>query len=94
MVAKILPADPPCPLPLTLGMGSISQNKTILEYGHVAYQIEGNHEMQQHGSTYLAQRHLPPPTLGMKSIGQIQLFQNMVMQNIKLKRNTNAAASL
>ena len=35
--------------PPILGMGSIGQKSTFSEYGHVAYQITGNHEMQQHG---------------------------------------------
>ena len=30
--------------PLTLGIGSTGQNSTFLEYGHVAFQIKGNHE--------------------------------------------------
>ena len=32
------------PPPPTLRMGSMGQNSTFLEHGHVAYQIEGNHE--------------------------------------------------
>ena len=32
-----------------MGMGSIGQKSTFSEHGHVAYQIIGNHEMQQHG---------------------------------------------
>ena len=35
--------------PSVLGMGSIGQKSTFSEHGHVAYQITGNHEMQQHG---------------------------------------------
>ena len=42
MVANILPPPP-------LGIGSIGQTSSISEHGHVAYQIKGNHEMQQHG---------------------------------------------
>ena len=38
----------------TLGMGSIGQNSTLSEHGHVAYLIKGNQEMQQHGSKYFA----------------------------------------
>ena len=30
--------------PLTLGMGSIGQNSTFSERGHVAYEIKKNHE--------------------------------------------------
>ena len=44
MVGNILPADPP------LILGSKCQNSTFSEHGHVAYQINGNHEMQQHGN--------------------------------------------
>ena len=39
----------PHPLP-TQGMGAIGQKSTFAEHSHVAYQIKGNHEMQQHGS--------------------------------------------
>ena len=52
----------PPPPPPTLGMGSICQTSTFLEHGHVAYPIEGNHEMQQYGSKYFAVRPLPNPT--------------------------------
>ena len=51
IVANILPAEPP---------GSTGQNSTFSEHGHVAYQINGNHEMQQHGSKCFAGR--PSPT--------------------------------
>ena len=44
MVANILPADPS----LTLGMRSIVKKSTFSEHGRVAYQIEGNHQMQHH----------------------------------------------
>ena len=63
-------------------MGSIGKKSTFTEHSHVAYQIKGNHEMQQHGSKYLP-ADLPLPTLGMGSIGQNQLFQNMVTLHIK-----------
>ena len=51
--------------PLTLGLGSIGQNSTFSEHGHVAYQIKSNHEMQQYGCKYFARR--SPLTLGVKS---------------------------
>ena len=54
MVANILPADPS----LTLGMGLIGQNSILTEHGHVAYQIKGNHQMQQHSSKFIACRPL------------------------------------
>ena len=40
--------------------------------------------MQQHGSKYFACSPLPLPTLGMGSIGQNSIFQNIVMLYIKL----------
>ena len=38
----------PPPPPPTLGMGSIVHASTFKEYNHVAYPINGNHELQQH----------------------------------------------
>ena len=43
------------PLP-TLVMGSIDQKSSFSELGHVAYQIKGDHEMQQHGNKYFYRR--------------------------------------
>ena len=62
MVAKLLPAD----TSLTLLLGSKGQNETFSEHGHVAYQIKGNHKMQQHGSNTFARRHLPDPAIVVK----------------------------
>ena len=91
IVANILPADPPPPLGSL--MESIGQNSVFSEHGQVAYQIKGNHEMQQHGSKYFARRPPPPPSAhdprGWKKI-KIQPFQNMVMLHIKLMKFTNA----
>ena len=39
--------------------GYTGQNSTFSDHGHVAYQINGNHEMQQHGSKHFARS---PPT--------------------------------
>ena len=59
MVANILPPDPqPPPDPWE---GYTGQNSTFSDHGHVAYQINGYHEMQQHGSKHFARRSLPPP---------------------------------
>ena len=59
------------------------QNSPLSELCHVAYRINGNHAMQQHGSKCFAHRTPPPPpTLGMGSKRPIQLFQNMVMLHI------------
>ena len=46
--------------PLTQGLGSKGQNSTFSDHGHVACQIKGNHETQQHSSKYFARRPLPP----------------------------------
>ena len=56
MVENILPAYP---LPQNPRDGTIGQNSTFSEHGHVAYQIKWNHEMQQNGSKYFVRR--PPP---------------------------------
>ena len=62
MVTNILPRRPPS---FDLGKGSIGQNSTFAEHGHVAYQFKGNQEMQQHGGKYFAHRPpAPRPTLG------------------------------
>ena len=66
MLQHILPTDTQ-----PLGMGSIGQNSTFSEHGHVAYQIKWNHEMQQHGSKYFARR---PPMPLTHSIGQKSTF--------------------
>ena len=42
-----------------MGMGSIHQNLFISDHGHVAYQVKGNQETQQHGSKYFTCRHAP-----------------------------------
>ena len=51
-----LPADRPTSDP---GVGVKCQNSSLSEHSHVAYQIKGNHELQQHGSKFFACR--PPP---------------------------------
>ena len=43
MIANTLPAYPHAATQ-ALGMGSIGQNSTFSENGHVAYQIKGNDE--------------------------------------------------
>ena len=55
---------PPPPPPLTLGMGSVGQNSTFSEHGHVTYQIKWNLKMQQHSSKYFAQRPCHAPDRG------------------------------
>ena len=78
MVANILPTDP--------GDG-VGRSKKKSEHFHVAYQNKGNHETQQHGSKYFARRP-PPRPWGWGLYVKIQLFQNIVMLHIKLKRIT------
>ena len=51
----------------TLGMGSVGQNSTFSEHGHVAYQVKENHEC----SIMNARRPpIPSRTIGMGSVGQ------------------------
>ena len=57
----------------------------------VTYQIKGITKCSNTVANILAADPLPPP-LGIGSVGQIQLFHNMVMLHIKLrKRIANAA---
>ena len=65
-VANILPRDPlpkppNRPTPLTLGMRSIGHILPFTEHGHVAYAVQGNHEMKQHGSKYFSCSPLADP---------------------------------
>ena len=55
MAANILSADPS----LTHCWGQKFKSSTFSEHGHVAYQIKGNHQIQQHGNNYFARRPLP-----------------------------------
>ena len=71
--SKYLPAES------SLTLGSIGQNSSFSEHGHVAYRIKGNHQMQQHGSKYLAVDSYLTLLLGSK----VNFF--MVMLHIKLK---------
>ena len=63
------------PPPQTLGMGSIGQNSTFSEYGHVAYQIKLNHKCSNM-SAPIYPPPPPPPTLllGIGSVGQNSAF--------------------
>ena len=62
MVANILPTNP-LPPPLDPGNVVNRSNSTFSEHGHVAYQIKGNHEMQQHGTNILPAHPTHPPNL-------------------------------
>ena len=58
MVANILPAEPRP----DVGMGSIGQNSTFSEHGHIAYQIKGNHQCSNMVANILpSPPPLPPP---------------------------------
>ena len=65
--SKYFARRPPPPTPPTLRMGSIGQN-IFSEHDHVAYQITGNHEMQQHGRN-------------MVEIVQITIFIELTTEN-------------
>ena len=72
-----------CRSPLrTLGMGSIGQKSTLLEHGHVAYQVQVSH--------HFAADPTPDPWIGVKGQNST-FFQNIVMLHIKLKGIWNAA---
>ena len=97
LVASILPQTPYPPPP---PKGSTGQISTFLEHSHVAYQINGNYEMQQHVSKYFARR-APPPLphypRGWVQKVEIQLFQNMVMLQIKflgIRKSSNLVANI
>ena len=89
MVAIILPTDPS----LTLLFGSKGQNSTFSEHGHVANQIKGNHQMQQHGSKYVARIPLPDPEEWSQKV-KLQPFQNMVILHIKLMGITKCSSNV
>ena len=72
--SKYLACRRPYPPPLPqFGMRSIGLYSFILAHGQAAYQIKGNHEMQQHGSKYFAHGRLTNPsplTPGLESVGK------------------------
>ena len=82
MVVKICTKIPP-----VSGDWVCRSNSTSTEDSHIAYKIKENHKCSN-----MVVNILPAvtPTRGMGSLRQIQLFQNMVMLNIKLKKITNA----
>ena len=55
------PIPPSYPNTPTLGMWSVGQISFFSEHGHVAYQLQGIQEMQQHGNKNFASTHPPPP---------------------------------
>ena len=52
----------------TMEIGSIGQNSTFSEHGHVVYQIKKNHECSSMVPNILPED--PPSNLTMRSIGQ------------------------
>ena len=64
--SNVLPPPPP-----TLGMGSVGQNTTSSEHGHVTYQIKENQECTNMGANILTADATP---LGMGSICQNSAF--------------------
>ena len=70
MVENILPAYP---LPQNPRDGTIGQNSTFSEHGHVAYQIKWNHEMQQHGSNIFVRRSPHTHTLAPDRVNRSKL---------------------
>ena len=77
------------PSPLTLGLGSKGQNSTLSEHNHVAYQIKGIMNAATWYQIFCPQT--PPlPSLGMGYVGQILLFQNMVIKwNLKMQQHSS-----
>ena len=89
MVANILSADPPPQM--TLGDGSIGQNSTFSEQGHIAYQIKGSHKCCNMLSNTVPQTPSPHDPRGSDQKVKIHFFQNMVMLHIKLKGITKCS---
>ena len=69
---------------MDLGSGSVGQDSTFSENGHVAYLIKENHKMQQHGRKCFARR---SPTLGMGSVGQNSSFSENSDVAYQIKEN-------
>ena len=80
----------PLPHPDTVGVNRSKFH--FFKHGHVAFQVKENHKCSNMVPNILPAHPIPspppPPTLGMGSVGQIQLFQDMVMLHIKLKGTT------
>ena len=70
------------------GLRGWGRDKKKTEYGHDAYQIKGNDACSNMVANVFP---ADLSTLGMRSKGQIQLSQKMVMLHINLKGMTNAA---
>ena len=76
------------PPTLTIGVGLIGQKSTFPEHGHVAYQIEYNHECSSMAAyIFPADLYPTPTTWGRGNKVKIELFQNLAMLHIKRIRN-------
>ena len=84
------PLPDPHPIPLNLGWVQ-KVNSTFSEYGHLAYIIKEFHKCSNVVANIMP-NDPPPPTLGMGSTDKLQLFQNMVLLHIKLKRITKCSS--
>ena len=83
MVKQIFCPQPPSPPPpATLGVKG--QNSTFSDYGHVAYQTNRNHDMQQHGSKLFA---LKPSPLPYYPSGWGHLVKNQLFIAYQIKEN-------
>ena len=90
MCENIRVPPPPLGTPLTQGLGSKGQNSTFSEHGPFAYQIKGNHEMQQHSRNILPADPSPSSRHDLWGLKvKVQLVQNMAMLHIKFKGITN-----
>ena len=69
----------PHPFPLTFGMGSIGQNLTFSEHGHVAYQINGITKCSNTVANIMPADPLPLDLWDGVNRSKFDFFQNMVM---------------
>ena len=79
-------ADRPLPTPYPLTMGSMGQNSTFSEHGHVAYQIKDNHECSNMVANILP-TDPPNTTLGMGSVDQNLTFSEHGHVAYQIKEN-------
>ena len=90
MVENILPADPPTSPSHTPTLWGVNRSKFhFFKHGHVAFQVKESHKCSNMVPNILPAHPIPSPqTLGMGSVCQIQLLQDIVMLHIKLKGTT------
>ena len=83
-VSKYYARRPPSTL-LGLGMGSVGQNSTLIDHGHVAYQIKDHNECSNMIINILPTD--PPPPLGRGSVGQNLTFSKHGHVAYQIKEN-------